>query len=259
MIKFFRHIRKSLLIENKTGKYIKYAIGEIVLVVIGILIALNINNWNEANKLKTQEIKIYKEILSDMSLTLSEVEKDMKAHNYALQQNKILLEHLVNRRPYSDSIFRLMFSLNIDLQVYPKTSGYDALNSIGLNLLSNDSIRIEITNLYQLYLQRAVNIGWRETPTESIKQLMNPYMRKHFAIDAKRKASRIINYAEDSITMYYSKIRDYNALLADHEFQEQLNYSIVKRTTKIDVHFRVIGRINHAILSIEKELERLEN
>jgi len=50
MIKFFRHIRKSLLMENKTGKYFKYAIGEIVLVVIGILIALSINNWNEQRK-----------------------------------------------------------------------------------------------------------------------------------------------------------------------------------------------------------------
>ena len=46
MIKFFRHIRQQLVMENKTGKYLKYAIGEIVLVVIGILLALQINNWN---------------------------------------------------------------------------------------------------------------------------------------------------------------------------------------------------------------------
>jgi len=50
MLKFFRKIRQNLLMENKTGKYFKYAIGEIVLVVIGILIALQINNWNEKNK-----------------------------------------------------------------------------------------------------------------------------------------------------------------------------------------------------------------
>ncbi|WP_347924540.1 hypothetical protein [Pontimicrobium sp. SW4] len=50
MIKFFRHIRKSLIIKNKTGKYFKYAIGEIALVMIGILLALQINNWNEDKK-----------------------------------------------------------------------------------------------------------------------------------------------------------------------------------------------------------------
>src|SRR5210317_1752205 len=50
MIKFFRKIRQNLLSEGKTGKYLKYAIGEIVLVVFGILIALQINNWNELQK-----------------------------------------------------------------------------------------------------------------------------------------------------------------------------------------------------------------
>ena len=58
MIKFFRHIRRALIQENKMGKYFKYAIGEIFLVVIGILIALQINNWNEVRKLQN-EINIY--------------------------------------------------------------------------------------------------------------------------------------------------------------------------------------------------------
>ena len=55
MIKFFRKIRQNLLSEGKTGKYLKYAFGEIVLVVIGILIALQINNWNEQRKERIQE------------------------------------------------------------------------------------------------------------------------------------------------------------------------------------------------------------
>ena len=62
MIKFFRHIRKNLLMENKTSKYFKYAIGEIVLVVIGILIALQINNWNDRRLLGESEIESYHNI-----------------------------------------------------------------------------------------------------------------------------------------------------------------------------------------------------
>ena len=54
MIKFFRKIRYNLMEQNKTGKYFKYAIGEIILVVIGILIALSINNWNEAKKARAE-------------------------------------------------------------------------------------------------------------------------------------------------------------------------------------------------------------
>ena len=61
MIKFFRKIRQNLLSEGKTEKYLKYAIGEIVLVVIGILIALQINNWNENRK---TEIKIKNSLIA---------------------------------------------------------------------------------------------------------------------------------------------------------------------------------------------------
>ena len=66
MIKFFRKIRQQLLTQNKFTKYLLYAIGEIILVVIGILIALQVNNYNEAKKqeLKTKEIltKIHEEL-----------------------------------------------------------------------------------------------------------------------------------------------------------------------------------------------------
>ena len=65
MIKFFRRIRKSLLMENKTGKYFKYAIGEILLVMIGILLALQVNNWNENRKHLKQQDFLFTQLLSD--------------------------------------------------------------------------------------------------------------------------------------------------------------------------------------------------
>ena len=72
MIKFFRKIRQNLLSEGKTGKYLKYAIGEIVLVVIGIMIALSINNWNEGRKetikLKKAIESVYSDLVSDRLL-----------------------------------------------------------------------------------------------------------------------------------------------------------------------------------------------
>jgi hypothetical protein len=67
MIKFFRKIRQNLLMENKTGKYLKYAIGEIILVVIGILIALQINNWNEGRKNNEKEATLIKNIIEDLN------------------------------------------------------------------------------------------------------------------------------------------------------------------------------------------------
>ncbi|MCA0154410.1 DUF6090 family protein [Winogradskyella vincentii] len=67
MIKFFRHIRKSLIEQNQMGKYLKYAIGEILLVVVGILIALQINNWNERSKLEAKTQEYYVQLLEDLN------------------------------------------------------------------------------------------------------------------------------------------------------------------------------------------------
>ncbi|WP_411896221.1 DUF6090 family protein [Winogradskyella sp. A2] len=66
MIKFFRKIRFDLMEKNKTGKYLKYAIGEIVLVVIGILIALSINNWNESDNLSKKEFSMLINMKNDL-------------------------------------------------------------------------------------------------------------------------------------------------------------------------------------------------
>ncbi len=68
MIKFFRKIRQKMLTENKFSKYLIYAIGEIVLVVIGILIALSINNWNEGRKNDLKESLLIKNIIEDLRL-----------------------------------------------------------------------------------------------------------------------------------------------------------------------------------------------
>lgn len=70
MIKFFRKIRKNLLSENKFSKYILYAIGEIVLVIIGILIALQINNKNEQRKSENKIVSILIEVQHDLGLDI---------------------------------------------------------------------------------------------------------------------------------------------------------------------------------------------
>ena len=84
MIKFFRHIRKSLLMENKTSKYFKYAIGEILLVMIGILLALQVNNWNQNRIDKTREITLLEQLLDNFLSNKKNIEKGLK--NYEIEK-----------------------------------------------------------------------------------------------------------------------------------------------------------------------------
>ena len=85
MIKFFRKIRQNLLMENKTGKpalpagrYFKYAIGEIILVVVGILIALQINNWNQQRINNKQEQQILLQLKNEYEENLIEIDKKIR-------------------------------------------------------------------------------------------------------------------------------------------------------------------------------------
>ena len=92
MIKFFRKIRLNLLSEGKTGKYFKYAIGEIVLVVIGILIALQINTLNQVKKDRAYEVKMLSEIEKGLRLDLS----NLNEHYETYTTLKNTVDHFTN-------------------------------------------------------------------------------------------------------------------------------------------------------------------
>ncbi len=100
MIKFFKKIRQDLLSEGKIGKYLKYAIGEIILVVIGILIALSINNWNENQKTAIRETQIYLELKNDLLQTRNDVEETISNHKEILKVNQQLIFDIYNKKPY---------------------------------------------------------------------------------------------------------------------------------------------------------------
>jgi hypothetical protein len=92
MIKFFRKIRQNLLMENKTGKYFKYAIGEIILVVIGILIALQINNWNENRKNSINEKALLANTINDLDADKKRFTNNQKEADTILKVYKKLYE-----------------------------------------------------------------------------------------------------------------------------------------------------------------------
>jgi len=106
MIKFFRKIRQKTLTENKFGKYLTYAIGEIILVVIGILIALQINNWNEFKKSQKKEALLIGQVISDakadslfFQTRISTLKKQDSVVNYVL---------FINQFPKSDTLSNIL-------------------------------------------------------------------------------------------------------------------------------------------------------
>ena len=93
MIKFFRNIRQNLLMKDKITKYYKYAFGEIVLVVIGILIALSINNWNEARKNRIEQLILINNIIEDLRLDSIHINKSLSE----VGNQKRLVDDLISK------------------------------------------------------------------------------------------------------------------------------------------------------------------
>ena len=96
MIKFFRKIRQKLLDENRFSKYLIYAIGEIVLVVIGILIALQINNWNENEKIKTEERILITGLIQNIENDIRSLKSLKKRDSIFIDAIRILLSAFKN-------------------------------------------------------------------------------------------------------------------------------------------------------------------
>ena len=105
MIKFFKKFRRNLLSERKTKKYLKYAVGEITLVVIGILIALQINNWNEKRKDLHQEQLILKQLQTEYESNLAQLEEKIMVRNEGLEACYGLLHQIDNPVSIDEEIF----------------------------------------------------------------------------------------------------------------------------------------------------------
>ena len=179
MIKFFRHFRQSFISEGKTKKYLLYAIGEIILVVIGILIALQINNWNEQSKAKkSAEIQLsllYRNISDDLNL-LHTLNNNIKNSLASCQKVSEQFQQII---PFDSLTTSYIIDNLFEHNFYVNTSAYDKLNQTGEFSILPKSLQSDITNYYNL-LNR---VKEREEISNSfIKKDLEPYYFDHYSI-----------------------------------------------------------------------------
>lgn len=147
MIKFFRHIRKQLLTENKTGKYIAYAIGEIILVVIGILIALQINNWNEERVARRSEQKLLMSLSEDFKSNLASLESSLNEIPNLIEEYSLVLEHAGRINDgLSDTMKADIIVTGFIRTILVDGTLTSVLGSTTLELISNDTLKRLLTS-----------------------------------------------------------------------------------------------------------------
>jgi hypothetical protein len=184
MIKFFRKIRQKTLSENKFGKYLTYAIGEIILVVIGIILALQINTWNNERTAKKELKEIYKQIQKDLVSDTLQIdfivnkynEKDKRIQNILDKKIKLSFYDTISSANFKDCAICITESTSF----YPvtiKTKGYNFLKTNGIiNVISKNPLPDLIDTFYMNTLP-SVDEGIKdvsELTSENIKDMI-PY------------------------------------------------------------------------------------
>lgn len=166
MIKFFRHIRKQLLNEGEMGKYFKYAIGEILLVVIGILIALSINNWNEGRKDALKEQQILKQLASEYNTNLKQLDEKIFMRNEMLASSNTILRYIDNPENVAkDSIFHHLHLIMRDPTFDPISN--DLISSGNLHLIQNQNLKQMLSSwTSHVYQLQELELEWQKVRTE---------------------------------------------------------------------------------------------
>jgi uncharacterized membrane-anchored protein YhcB (DUF1043 family) len=161
MIKFFRRIRQNLIVENRFSKYLLYAIGEIILVVIGILLALQFNNWNIERENSTKERWYLINIVEDIEYQKEHL-KDIKSHyEQSIATAKSLLKEYRKLKSFA-KMDSLNFRLNLIMIVenFPNTNNtyLELVNSGQQTLISDKDLSIDIIDYYLFCEDNYINM-----------------------------------------------------------------------------------------------------
>ncbi len=142
---------------DNVRKYLLYAVGEILLVVIGILIALQVNNWNNERLERKQEIDILAEISQDLESSIYSLEVDIELNQSIISSIDTIMESLFADEAYNDSLDTHFGQLVFSTTITMNTSGYDNLKNTGFQIIQDDSLRKAITEFYEtqhFFIQR---------------------------------------------------------------------------------------------------------
>lgn len=175
MLKFFRKIRQNLLAEGKTVNYLKYAVGEIVLVVIGILIALSINNWNEERTVqigqKSLLINLYENLAADSVLLEQNKEKLLKI----IETHKQLYAYRKGLIP--DTAIVNPESIRGSIRIYSITKSNNP--EIAIKVF-NETLKERIREYYKLltFLENSYT-----QYDDVVKQSIRPYLAQNLVLN----------------------------------------------------------------------------
>ena len=215
MLKFFRKVRRKLLDEGNLKRYSIYAIGEILLVVIGILLALQINNWNEDRKKRNLEYELLSELRATLTTDLSTEQRKTRGNKKVINSIQTIKSHIDNNLPFHDSLgshfarFHELWGLTL------RKDAYENIESHGLRFIKDDTIKLLLIAIYENeYYNNRVYDELREYRNSVIVPIYNDFFEF------------IPDWTSKSVLPY-----DFEALQNDKRYINMLNTYLIKNKT----------------------------
>ncbi len=239
MIKFFRKIRQRLLTENKFSKYLLYAIGEIALVMIGILLALQVNNWNEEKKVNVQELTILKELKLSLELNKNILNNRIINSQDKILRGGLLREHLKKIKSYNDTLKGFFSIPTYDISTSLSYASFDNTKNQGLQIIKNNELRLELIKLFDEEFKNIEALG--ENSSALLTNTIAPFLQKHF------------EYTNSGL-----EPNNYIELLKAKEYVNVLSRSIYLNSLASDSSSDVLEKTDILIEALDEEIEQKE-
>jgi len=240
MINFFRKIRQKLLTENKFSKYLLYAIGEVVLVVVGILIALHFNNLNNESTVRDKELNILTEFKRNLEVNVKEFSSEIANQDSIIRNIDIVMGQIKNKIPYHDSLGIKYATIAWTEEFNSANSAFETLKTLGFDLILSDSLRESIIHLFNIRYIRFYDVIKKVSAT-SHTQLTTVYLR-HIEYD--KQGNCIVN--------------DFEKLIKDTEFTNMLSNRRIWKVDIIRAYKELIDESLQLSRMIDQELKRRE-
>lgn len=239
MIKFFRKIRYNLMETGKTSKYFKYAIGEIILVVIGILIALQINNWNEANKMSINEQQLTSSVIKELEGQRTILNRNLDVNQLILKESASYLDDTYPEEKKDSSIIVALISHNNTHLKIPLVESI--LNNTESNYLSDKNLLKELRNLNTLNENLLSNEGF----------LDNFWNTKtaEFLIRKKYAHSTLDIFSRKGVI----KSKAYRKLYNDAEFRDLIALKYVLHNSWVLNQLSVLEKLDEILLYLKND------
>ena len=249
MLRFFRGLRNSSLNQNKFSKYLLYAIGEIVLVVIGILLALQINLWKEERQERIAEIKTLKEIREGLLFDKADLEMNINALQDSYNSSRIVLHHFDNNLPYHDSLQKHFGAVLIRTRFISKDGPYEVLKSQGIAMITNDEVRKAVVDIYDRRYESLRT--WQDG------FYVNDQAFQDYVIELFDKIE-IFKFSDEGMTPGNMIPHDYKGLKSDKKYKAIVT-TLGNQNKQFQIHTNTTRKeVISLIEDLEREIERLE-